>query len=284
MAADRDEPVSSDELIRRAREAQESGSSSLPIGEAAGESSQGFESTKPTAHSDAESHDPEAVVAGTAPDDIVVVDEPATPPQIESLEQEAKKERSRVRRRRLIRMAWSVVSAVLILVVLLATGVPVGLAVIPVVVWALVGALFSQLSISRTTTRRETTTQTSTTGNGLTVHTEIQLTNIAFSDTEPTWKGWSKDVGVLSISPERIVIVGPKRQLAIDAPFTAELHDHKFISWMMVKVTGSVGSDQPATIYLVVRGAPLRKDAANPDDVAEESKLLAAEINSVNLT
>ena len=58
MAADRDEPVSSDELIRRARKAQESGSSSPPIGEAAGESSQGFESTKPTAPSKAETHDP----------------------------------------------------------------------------------------------------------------------------------------------------------------------------------------------------------------------------------
>jgi len=78
MAADRDEPVSSDELIRRARETQESGSNSLPIGEAAGESSQGSESTKPTAHADAESHDPEAVVAGMALNDIAVV--PAAPP------------------------------------------------------------------------------------------------------------------------------------------------------------------------------------------------------------
>ena len=80
MAADRDEPVSSEELIRRAREVQKSEQGSHPDRETPPAPSQPSEGTASTERLDAETHDREAGARDTAPDDAVVVDEPAAHP------------------------------------------------------------------------------------------------------------------------------------------------------------------------------------------------------------
>lgn len=78
MAAEGDKPVTSDELIRRAREAQESGSNAPPLGEAAEGSAEGSKSTEPTAGSHGEIEDSTLVVGSPLADGTVGVDESAS--------------------------------------------------------------------------------------------------------------------------------------------------------------------------------------------------------------
>ncbi len=70
----------------------------------------------------------------------------------------------------------------------------------------------------------------------------------------------------------------------IDAEVTAELLDHKFLTWTMVKVKGSVSANQSKTMYLVVHGAPLTIGGADPEEVTRSSQHLVSEINSVRPT
>lgn len=80
MASDRDEPMSSKEMIRRAREPEASGSNSPPIGESAAGSMQGIESPPPRSEPDAaaEEPNPESVAPASDSDSAVAVDEPAS--------------------------------------------------------------------------------------------------------------------------------------------------------------------------------------------------------------
>ena len=166
--------------------------------------------------------------------------------------------------------------AILFGVVLIAIGVPSGIA-FAVSVGMLVTGIFSA---SRSSTRGVVAAPAPAEGQVPSVEL-TRFTNVAFSDTPPTWKGWSRDVGVLSLAPERITVVGRKRQLAIDAPFTTELLDHKFLTWMMVKVTGSASHSRSTTMYLVLHGAPRTVSGADSDVVMQDSKDLVAEINGL---
>jgi hypothetical protein len=175
-----------------------------------------------------------------------------------------------------VRVALSVAGAILFGVVLIAIGVPSS---------AAIGVSLASLIVGEFTARRVSTRQV--VAAPVPVEGDVSsgdvttFTNVAFSDKPPTWKGWSKDVGVLSLSPERVAIVGRKRQSAIDAPFTAELLNHKYLTWMMVTVTGSASNNQSTTMYLVLHGAPRTIGGADPEVVTQDSKDLVAEINTV---
>jgi len=105
-----------------------------------------------------------------------------------------------------------------------------------------------------------------------------QFTNVAFSDQLPTWRGWRRDVGVLTIHSDRIVIDGLKRRMVLNAPFQAALFNSRWMHWQMAKVTGS-GSERPTTVYLVGRGAPRSKFSANPGDLFQDAMAISDAIN-----
>jgi hypothetical protein len=176
-----------------------------------------------------------------------------------------------------VRVAIAIAAAILFGVFLIAIGVP-GSIARTVSVVLMLGGVFS----ARRSSRREVVTAPIPVDGEAPSIDVTTFTNVAFSDKPPTWKGWSKDVGVLSLSPERIAIVGRKRQFAIDAPFTAKLLDHKYLTWMMVKVTGSASNNQPTTMYLVLHGAPLTIGGADAVAVTRDSKDLVAEINGLS--
>ena len=117
-------------------------------------------------------------------------------------------------------------------------------------------------------------------GESPSVDTVTTFTNVAFSDQEPTWKGWPKEVGVVTITPQAITLDGKKKSLTIDAPFIADLHDHKFIKWTMVRVKGSTSTGEAATAYLVTRGAPISTTAADAKAVTQEATDLVEAINA----
>ncbi len=181
-----------------------------------------------------------------------------------------------------VTMAVVVVIVVLWIVSMSALGAPRLLVlVVPIVGFG----LFASGAFHRSSTRQLEALPVPAEGEAPSVDlAQSSFTNMAFSDKPPTWKGWSKEIGVLSISPERVAIVGRKKQLAIDAPFTAELLDHKFLTWTMVKVKGSVSANQSKTMYLVVHGAPLTIGGADPEEVTRSSQHLVSEINSVRPT
>ena len=117
-------------------------------------------------------------------------------------------------------------------------------------------------------------------GESPSVDTVTTFTNVAFSDQEPTWKGWPKEVGVVTIPPQAITLDGKKKSLTIDAPFIADLHDHKFIKWTMVRVKGSTSTGEAATAYLVTRGAPISTTAADAKAMTQEATDLVEAINA----
>ena len=109
---------------------------------------------------------------------------------------------------------------------------------------------------------------------------EATFTDIAFSENRPTWRGWRRDVGVARIRPDQVTIVGLKGQLTIRAPFEASVEQIKYCYWPLVEVTGSIGSDRETKALLAVRGYPLSKFAAKPEEIAREANALAMAINS----
>lgn len=78
MAGDRDEPISSEEMIRRAREAQATGSTSPPTGDAAAGSMERVESPQPPAEADAETDEPEPIATASDSGSTLAADEPAS--------------------------------------------------------------------------------------------------------------------------------------------------------------------------------------------------------------
>ncbi|MFV1999189.1 MAG: hypothetical protein ACC654_02375 [Acidimicrobiia bacterium] len=175
----------------------------------------------------------------------------------------------------LIRVSKIVASYALVGVVLNALGVPLR----SLVVGLTVAGVVTIISFSRPSARQGGTVPASADGEAPSTDTVTTFTNVAFSRNQPTWKGWSRDIGVVTITPEAISMVGKKNTITIDAPFVAELYDHKFLHWTMVRVTRSINAMPPATVYLVVRGAPRTVAAVEPEVVTEESINLVEAIN-----
>ena len=175
----------------------------------------------------------------------------------------------------IVKVTVGIVAIVLLDVFLIAVGVP-----SPVVIGVSVAGLIGVLSYSRPSTRQEVATPVLVDGESPSVDTVTTFTNVAFSEQEPTWKGWPKEVGVLTITPQAITLDGKKKSLTIDAPFIADLHDHKFMKWTMVRVQGSTSTGEAATAYLVTRGAPISATAADTKGMTEEATGLVEAINA----
>lgn len=107
-----------------------------------------------------------------------------------------------------------------------------------------------------------------------------RFSNIAFSDREPTWRGWKHDVGVLTIDPGgQVELLGLEGGVTIGTPFSAAVHSHRYSYWPMVKVTGHT-EGRRESIYLVVRGRPSSKGSVSQEQMAHESAMLARFINT----
>jgi hypothetical protein len=176
----------------------------------------------------------------------------------------------------LIRAPVIVASFVLFGVLLIAAGMPIQ----PVVIGVSVGGVMSLASYGRPSTRQDAAPPVSADGEAHSTDTTTTFTNVAFSKGQPTARGWSRDVGVVTITPQAISMVGKWNRITIDAPFVAELFDHKYLTWTMVRLTRSANAMPPATAYLVVRGAPRFLGAADPEVVKEESMGLVEAINA----
>ena len=173
----------------------------------------------------------------------------------------------------MIKGTVGIVAIVLLGAFLIAVGVP-----SPVVIVVSVAGLFGVFSYSRPSIRQEVATPVLVDGESPSVDTVTTFTNVAFSDREPTWKGWPKEVGVVTITPQAITLDGKKKSLTIDAPFIADLHDQK-AWWTMVRVKGSTGTGEAATAYLVTRGAPKLATGADAKAMAREAADLVEAIN-----
>jgi len=77
-----------------------------------------------------------------------------------------------------------------------------------------------------------------------------------------------------------VTIIGLKGQLTIEGPFAASVEPVKYCYWPLVQVTGSIGSGHETTALMAVRGYPLSKFAAKPEEIAHEAEVLASAINS----
>jgi hypothetical protein len=99
----------------------------------------------------------------------------------------------------------------------------------------------------------------------------VAFTNIAFSGSLPTWRGWKKKIGTLALHPDVVSISDGRTTLSVPRPARAEVVRHKFMFWPMVVVTGS---DQ-STLCLVPRGAPATKHGEPMDEMEWEAEQLA---------
>jgi hypothetical protein len=100
------------------------------------------------------------------------------------------------------------------------------------------------------------------------------FTNVAFSENLPTWKGWKKNVGTLSINQTHVTATGPKSTTTLSNPCEAEIIKHKYLTWPIVKVTGTTGRE----LYVVPRGAPASVTAVSTDEMEAESRELVSAI------
>lgn len=107
----------------------------------------------------------------------------------------------------------------------------------------------------------------------------IRLTDFAFSEKAPTWRGWRRDVGDVTVEPEKISISGLRRQLVVRSPFHAELFRSRYFYWTMVGVTGMAASGEAMTVYLVGMRGPKSKFAARPQDVENRGRELITRVN-----
>ena len=177
------------------------------------------------------------------------------------------------------------VKVVLVFVAMGLAAVLLGLAGVSVLWAALlpVAVGLAYLSLSRPTTQQEVTVTSPRSDSIPTTESANEVSNVAFSEALPTWKGWSKEVGTVTVSSSAVTVTGRKTILTVIAPFTAELLiDQKYMHWPMVKLAGTGDSGQPSTVYLVVRGAPAAVMAAPLDVVKSESEVLALSINDAS--
>ncbi len=110
----------------------------------------------------------------------------------------------------------------------------------------------------------------------------VLLDNFAFAQAPPTRRGWRRDVGDVIVRPERIHITGLDGDLTVYPPFSASLHDEKWMYWTMVKVEAQTNAGDPTTVYLVGMGGPLSKFSARPEDVRSRGHELVMEINNAD--
>lgn len=111
----------------------------------------------------------------------------------------------------------------------------------------------------------------------------VTFSNIAFSTSRPTWRGWRRDVGLLRITPAAVVLSGLNGDLTITHPIRAEVHDEKYGYWPFVKLTGRIeGSDGSSRVEVLlgVRGYPRSKFSSDPDEIAHETQEVCTAINT----
>jgi hypothetical protein len=160
----------------------------------------------------------------------------------------------------------------------LVTGV---LGLDPVIVGAVVGPLavlvFTVIGQRTTGSRNDDDLTTRSTGAGVNT---VRLENFAFSHAPPTRRGWRRDVGDVSVHPERIEINGLDGNLIVYPPFAASLHDGKWMYWTMVKIDAQTDAGEPTTVYLVGMGGPLSKFSASPEDVRRRGNELVIEVDN----
>lgn len=179
----------------------------------------------------------------------------------------------------MVKLVLVIVAMVVGSVVLSTVGLPVWLAS---VVSVGIGGIY--LSISRPSTQQQVLVTSPGSDSTPTTESASEFSNVAFSEALPTWKGWKKEVGTVTVSSSAVTIVGRKTTLTVMAPFTAEVTVQKYSHWPMVKVDGAEESGQSSTVYLVVRGAPVSVGALTPELAQSESEVLASAINEASAT
>jgi len=151
---------------------------------------------------------------------------------------------------RFVRLAVTIGPAILLGVVLLGVGLPANFAFSVTISLMITGAF----SFSRPSTSQVVTAPTSTEGETPSTHVVTTFTNVAFASEQPTRKRWREDVGAVTVTDQAITMDAKKKTLTIAAPFVAEVYDHKFSHWTMIRVKGrTVPCRQPRPTF--ARGA-----------------------------
>jgi hypothetical protein len=91
--------------------------------------------------------------------------------------------------------------------------------------------------------------------------------NIAFAESPPTWRGWKRRVGKLTISAEALELASDKGSLRLDAPFHARRVKRQCQYWPIIEVEGKAGR----SALLVLRGAPRTVFGADMNEMVEET-------------